>query len=100
LKSQYRIVGQKIFETADNSLSSPSVILVPHSINRRQKGRKTMVQKEIRGLVAVWSVRALLRPRAFRVLASRLPGDDDVLRAIGLDALIDCEISRREMKKR
>jgi len=59
-----------------------------------------MVQKEIRGLVAVWSVRALLRPRAFRVLASRLPGDDDVLRAIGLDALIDCEISRREMKKR
>jgi hypothetical protein len=59
-----------------------------------------MVQKEIRGLVAVWSVRALLRPHAFRALASRLPGDDDVLRAIGLDDLIGCEISRRELKKR
>jgi hypothetical protein len=59
-----------------------------------------MVQKEIRGLVSLWSLRALLRPHAFRVVASRLPGEDDVLRAIGLDNLIDREISRRELKKR
>ncbi|MGA2403182.1 MAG: hypothetical protein ABSG91_15990 [Syntrophobacteraceae bacterium] len=59
-----------------------------------------MVNKEIRGLVAVWSVRALLRPHAFRVVASNLPGDDDILRAIGLGDLIDCELSGRDLKKR
>jgi hypothetical protein len=59
-----------------------------------------MVSKEIRGLVAVWSARALLRPHAFKMLAASLPGEDDVLRAIGLDDLIDREISRRELKKR
>lgn len=55
---------------------------------------------EVEQLVATWILRALLRPRAFSKFTSRHNWEDeDVLRAIGLEHLIDSDISRRELKK-
>jgi len=55
---------------------------------------------EVESLVGTWTLRALLRPQAFRTISYRKNWEDeDVLRAVCFEHLIGRDISESELKK-
>jgi SpoVK/Ycf46/Vps4 family AAA+-type ATPase len=57
------------------------------------------MQHQMSRLSMIWSVRALLRPKAFQRFARHNAPDEDVLQAIGLEKLIDKAISKIELRR-
>ncbi|MGC9195293.1 MAG: AAA family ATPase [Syntrophobacteraceae bacterium] len=55
-------------------------------------------QNEIRNLEALWAIRAVLRPHFLKSFGRLV--NDDALRLLGLEDLIDSEVSKSMLKKR